>query len=238
MAANDRATALAARLESLSPLNVLARGYSLTRLDGMMQNILIVPLSFLGGVFYSVERLPAPWREISHANPIFYLVQAVRYGFLGYHETSIAHHTGTLLQPKSTRDHWWRAICFTCSARCMSDCRDWAGCCARGCRCPPAARMVSMARSCSRAVIWPGPAATRNRQIDAAGSLDVNCQITPTRPKHPAASSIQSGLSLVAKASHADNAVTRAAAQVRSEVSARIRPVAPISPIDNGTSAA
>jgi ABC-2 type transport system permease protein len=48
-----------------------------------VQNILIVPLSFLGGVFYSVSVLPSPWREISHANPIFYLVQAVRYGFLG-----------------------------------------------------------------------------------------------------------------------------------------------------------
>ena len=42
-----------------------------------------MPLSFLGGVFYSVSTLPSPWREVSHANPIFYLVQAVRYGFLG-----------------------------------------------------------------------------------------------------------------------------------------------------------
>jgi ABC-2 type transport system permease protein len=50
---------------------------------GFVQNILIVPLSFLGGVFYSVDTLPSPWREVSHANPVFYLVQAVRYGFLG-----------------------------------------------------------------------------------------------------------------------------------------------------------
>lgn len=50
---------------------------------GFVQNILIVPLSFLGGVFYSVSTLPSPWMEVSHANPIFYLVQAVRYGFLG-----------------------------------------------------------------------------------------------------------------------------------------------------------
>ena len=57
---------------------------------GFVQNILIVPLSFLGGVFYSVERLPAPWREISHANPIFYLVQAVRYGFLGTSDVPVA----------------------------------------------------------------------------------------------------------------------------------------------------
>ena len=46
-------------------------------------NIVILPLTFLGGVFYSVDRLPAPWHEISHANPIFYLLNAVRYGFLG-----------------------------------------------------------------------------------------------------------------------------------------------------------
>jgi ABC-2 type transport system permease protein len=50
---------------------------------GFVQNIVIVPLSFLGGVFYAVTRLPSPWREVSHANPIFYLVQAFRYGFLG-----------------------------------------------------------------------------------------------------------------------------------------------------------
>jgi ABC-2 type transport system permease protein len=54
-----------------------------------VNNILILPLTFLGGVFYSVDQLPDPWREISHANPIFYLVQAVRYGFLGTSDVSI-----------------------------------------------------------------------------------------------------------------------------------------------------
>lgn len=48
-----------------------------------VNNIVILPLSFLGGVFYSVDRLPSPWLEISHANPVFYLVNAFRYGFLG-----------------------------------------------------------------------------------------------------------------------------------------------------------
>jgi ABC-2 type transport system permease protein len=47
-----------------------------------VNNILILPLTFLGGVFYSVDRLPSPWQEISYANPIFYLINAVRYGFL------------------------------------------------------------------------------------------------------------------------------------------------------------
>jgi ABC-2 type transport system permease protein len=54
-----------------------------------VNNIVILPLTFLGGVFYSVDRLPDPWQQISHANPIFYLVQAVRYGFLGTSDVSI-----------------------------------------------------------------------------------------------------------------------------------------------------
>ena len=53
-------------------------------------NIVILPLTFLGGVFYSVDRLPSPWHEISHANPIFYLLNAVRYGFLGTSDVSVA----------------------------------------------------------------------------------------------------------------------------------------------------
>ncbi len=55
-----------------------------------VNNILILPLTFLGGVFYSVNRLPSPWQQVSHANPIFYLVQAVRYGFLGTSDVSVA----------------------------------------------------------------------------------------------------------------------------------------------------
>ena len=50
---------------------------------GFVNNIVILPLSFLGGVFYSVELLPSPWHEISHVNPIFFLINSVRYGFLG-----------------------------------------------------------------------------------------------------------------------------------------------------------
>jgi ABC-2 type transport system permease protein len=48
-----------------------------------VNNLVILPLSFLGGVFYSIDSLPSPWEEISHLNPIFYLIDAVRYGFLG-----------------------------------------------------------------------------------------------------------------------------------------------------------
>jgi ABC-2 type transport system permease protein len=55
-----------------------------------VNNIVILPLTFLGGVFYSIDRLPSPWREVSHANPIFYLVNAMRYGFLGTSDVSVA----------------------------------------------------------------------------------------------------------------------------------------------------
>ena len=54
-----------------------------------IQNIVILPLTFVGGVFYSIEILPSPWQELSHINPIFYLVNAVRYGFLGESDVSI-----------------------------------------------------------------------------------------------------------------------------------------------------
>lgn len=55
-----------------------------------VNNILILPLTFLGGVFYSIEVLPSPWEEVSHANPLFYVVNTVRYGFLGHSDVSVA----------------------------------------------------------------------------------------------------------------------------------------------------
>ena len=52
-------------------------------------NIVILPLAFVGGVFYSVEVLPSPWEELSHVNPVFYLVNAVRFGFLGESDVAV-----------------------------------------------------------------------------------------------------------------------------------------------------
>ena len=54
-----------------------------------INNIVILPLAFVGGVFYSVDLLPSPWEEASHFNPVFYLVQAVRFGFLGESDVSV-----------------------------------------------------------------------------------------------------------------------------------------------------
>jgi ABC-2 type transport system permease protein len=55
-----------------------------------VNNIVILPLTFVGGVFYSIDVLPSPWEQISHANPIFYIVNSVRYGILGTSDVSIA----------------------------------------------------------------------------------------------------------------------------------------------------
>jgi ABC-2 type transport system permease protein len=52
-------------------------------------NIVILPLSFLGGVFYSVASLPSPWLQVSHLNPLYYMIDAVRYGFLGHADVPI-----------------------------------------------------------------------------------------------------------------------------------------------------
>ena len=54
-----------------------------------ISNIVILPLAFVGGVFYSVDVLPSPWEELSHFNPVFYLVNAVRFGFLGESDVSV-----------------------------------------------------------------------------------------------------------------------------------------------------
>jgi ABC-2 type transport system permease protein len=51
--------------------------------NAFVQNLVIQPLTFVGGVFYSVDILPSPWHELSHANPLFYMVDGIRYGFLG-----------------------------------------------------------------------------------------------------------------------------------------------------------
>jgi ABC-2 type transport system permease protein len=47
------------------------------------QNFLIMPLTFLSGVFYSIHTLPPFWQALSHFNPFFYMIDGFRYGFFG-----------------------------------------------------------------------------------------------------------------------------------------------------------
>ena len=52
------------------------------------QNFIIVPMSFLSGVFYSVQSLPPVWFEVSHLNPFFYMIDGFRHGFFGTSDVS------------------------------------------------------------------------------------------------------------------------------------------------------
>ncbi len=56
---------------------------------GAVSSFLVTPLTFLSGTFYLVERLPEPFRTISHWNPFFYLIDGFRYGFIGVAEGSL-----------------------------------------------------------------------------------------------------------------------------------------------------
>ncbi|MEX2641943.1 MAG: ABC transporter permease [Acetobacterales bacterium] len=50
-------------------------------------NFVITPLAFLSGTFYSIDRLPGFWHAVAHANPFFYMIDGLRYGFLGVADT-------------------------------------------------------------------------------------------------------------------------------------------------------
>jgi ABC-2 type transport system permease protein len=54
------------------------------------QNFVVVPLTFLSGVFYSIHSLPPVWQRLSHANPFFYMVDGFRYGFFAVSDFSPA----------------------------------------------------------------------------------------------------------------------------------------------------
>ena len=52
------------------------------------QNFLIMPMTFLSGVFYSIQSLPPFWQQVSHLNPFFYMIDGFRYGFFGQSDVS------------------------------------------------------------------------------------------------------------------------------------------------------
>jgi ABC-2 type transport system permease protein len=52
------------------------------------QNFVIMPMTFLSGVFYSIHSLPAFWQTASHFNPFFYMIDGFRYGFFGHSDVS------------------------------------------------------------------------------------------------------------------------------------------------------
>lgn len=73
----------------LGALGVIA-GLWAEKFDQMaaFQNFLIMPMTFLSGVFYSIHSLPSFWQTVSHLNPFFYMIDGFRYGFFGLSDIS------------------------------------------------------------------------------------------------------------------------------------------------------
>jgi ABC-2 type transport system permease protein len=57
----------------------------------IVPTFILTPLTYLGGVFYSISLLPEFWQNLSRVNPILYMVNAFRYGILGTSDISIGH---------------------------------------------------------------------------------------------------------------------------------------------------
>ena len=54
----------------------------------VFQNFIVMPMTFLAGVFYSIHSLPGVWQSLSHINPFFYMIDGFRYGFFGVSDVS------------------------------------------------------------------------------------------------------------------------------------------------------
>lgn len=73
----------------LGSLGVIA-GIHAEKFDQLsaFQNFLIMPLTMLSGVFYSIHSLPKLWQDVSHVNPFFFMIDGFRYGFFGQSDVS------------------------------------------------------------------------------------------------------------------------------------------------------
>lgn len=60
----------------------------------IFSTFVLIPLTYLGGVFYSIKQLPPFWQQVSHLNPILYMVDGFRYGFFGHASVAV----------------WWSAL--------------------------------------------------------------------------------------------------------------------------------
>lgn len=64
---------------------------------GIIPTFVLTPLTYLGGVFYSISLLPEFWQTVSKFNPIVYMVNGFRYGFLGVSDVPVIYTFGVLL---------------------------------------------------------------------------------------------------------------------------------------------
>lgn len=76
----------------------LVNGIYAKTIDGinLVPTFVLTPLVYLGGIFYSIDALPGWWQTLTHLNPLFYLVNGFRYGFLGFTDVSLAISLGVL----------------------------------------------------------------------------------------------------------------------------------------------
>jgi ABC-2 type transport system permease protein len=76
----------------------LVNGIYAKSIDGinLVPTFVLTPLVYLGGIFYSVHNLPEWWQAITYANPLFYLINGFRYGFLGITDVSLKISLGML----------------------------------------------------------------------------------------------------------------------------------------------
>lgn len=83
---------------TLFALAGLVNGIYAKNFDGIqiVPTFVLTPLVYLGGVFYSVESLPGWWSALTHINPIFYIINGFRYGFLSVSDVSIWVSVGVL----------------------------------------------------------------------------------------------------------------------------------------------
>ena len=56
----------------------------------IVPTFVLTPLTYLGGIFYSIKLLPSFWQDVSMANPVLYMINAFRYGFLGISDIRLA----------------------------------------------------------------------------------------------------------------------------------------------------
>lgn len=77
----------------------LVNGIYAKTIDGIniVPTFILTPLVYLGGIFYSVHSLPSWWQTITYMNPLFYIINGFRYGFLGISDVSIALAVGILI---------------------------------------------------------------------------------------------------------------------------------------------
>ena len=77
----------------------LINGVYAKTFDGIsiVPTFVLAPLIYLGGVFYSVDVLPPFWQQVTHFNPLFYVIDGFRYGFLGTSDVSVGLSLAVLL---------------------------------------------------------------------------------------------------------------------------------------------